>query len=374
MHSPTQTTHAPRSLRMAERDDCFLKHFRPKPVNLTLKDKISDGGVFGEVFSGVYNEKNVAVKKISALFLEYSDNSKKSLDSTIDIFKKELRACKSISYPYICEVLGVFYDAVIREPLLVVEAVKEDLKTFLSRNKGKLSVPEQLVLSLQLTTAVRFLHLSNPGDLFHYLSDKSVFLGDKEVVKLLDCKQSSIEVKEPSLKNPDLIPFLPPEVLSTESRYTRGGDIYSLGVLLLEIAVQKTPFSTTTDTKAESSTEPNGREQDLALVPESHPLKKIILLCLEDKPSRRPDIIKVHSEMSLRVEGQNSVSIQMYCTIRVVEVMSQKANRLKYSPYFVDLLYNKNHPFYVPVSSVSSDFELRNLCNKDTIMCPGVIP
>ena len=281
-----------------------------------MKDKISDG-VFGEVFSGVYNEKNVAVKKISALFLEYSDHSKKPLDPTIDIFKKELRACRSISYPYICEVLGAFYDAVIREPLLVFEAVKEDLKTFLSRNRGKLSVPEQLVLSLQLTTAIRFLHLSNPGDLFHYLSDKSVFLGEKNVVKLLDCKQSFIEVKEPSLKNPHLVPFLPPEVLSTEPQYTQSGDVYSLGVLLLEIAVQKTTFSTTSTTNVESSTEPNGHEQDLALVPESHPLKKIILLCLEDKPSRRPDIIKVHSEMSLRVEGQNSVSIQIHYTTYV---------------------------------------------------------
>jgi hypothetical protein len=114
-------------------------------------------------------------------------------------------------------------------------------------------------------------------------------------------------LKEPHQSSHNILPFLPPEVMSASTQYSHEGDVFSLGILLLKIATQMTGTAVSNGKTPTPKTNLEEQARNVALLRDDHPLKKVISLCLEDKPSRRPDIIKVHSEMSQRVEGSNSV-------------------------------------------------------------------
>ena len=45
------------------------------------------------------------------------------------------------------------------------------------------------------------------------------------------------------------------------------------------------------------------RREDLSKLEEDHPLKPLILSCLEDDPKQRPDIVRVHTQLQVIVEG-----------------------------------------------------------------------
>ena len=45
------------------------------------------------------------------------------------------------------------------------------------------------------------------------------------------------------------------------------------------------------------------RREDLSKLEEGHPLKPLILSCLEDDPKERPDIVTVHTQLLSIVEG-----------------------------------------------------------------------
>ena len=49
------------------------------------------------------------------------------------------------------------------------------------------------------------------------------------------------------------------------------------------------------------------RREDLSKLEEGHPLKPLILSCLEDDPKERPDIVEVHTQLQDIVEGVEEV-------------------------------------------------------------------
>ena len=92
---------------------------------------------------------------------------------------------------------------------------------------------------------------------------------------------------------PGSVVYMPPEALkSGESHFSVKVDVFSLGVLMLQIATQCQPtcglvgIGTVPELKR--------RRGDLSKLSNEHPLKLLIELCLKDDYKKRPDIIKVH--------------------------------------------------------------------------------
>ena len=80
---------------------------------------------------------------------------------------------------------------------------------------------------------------------------------------------------------------MPPESLVKNAHYNEKIVVFSLGVLMLEIATQQ--LSLCEPPEIGTVPEINRRAKDLSLLPEDHPLKPIILQCLRDDPGERPD-------------------------------------------------------------------------------------
>ena len=166
--------------------------------------------------------------------------------------------------------------------------MKENLRQFLDARTGKLTVQEQIRISLEITQGVAFLHQLSPPMVHRDLNDKNVMFTFDGVAKIGDFGQSKLKLQlHLTTAQPGMVTFMPPEALKIEqAEYDESLDMFSLGVLMLEIGTQLAPIvnmvgiGTIPETKR--------REKDLQKMSDLHLLKPFILLCLSDDQKKRP--------------------------------------------------------------------------------------
>ena len=185
------------------------------------------------------------------------------------------------------EYLGAFNDENLG-PILVMEKMNENLREFLQRHTGQLTIRNQIRISLEITKGVAFLHQLNPPMVHRDLNDKNVMVTSEGVAKIGDFGQAKLkeDVYLTSLA-PGMVTFMPPEALEDgNSKYDESLDMFSLGVLMLEIGTQQPP--TTSIVGIGITPEIKRREKDLQRLSDLHPFKPFILLCLSNDRKQRP--------------------------------------------------------------------------------------
>ena len=169
-----------------------------------------------------------------------------------------------------------------------MERMKENLRQFLDTHFGKLTIQEQIHISLEITLGLAFLHQLTPPMVHRDLNDKNVMFTFDGVVKIGDFGQSRLK-KELYLTSdqPGMVPYMPPEALKIEeAKYDESLDIFSLGVLMLEIGTQQPPGLNIVGIGIVSEIKRRGK--DLQRMSDLHPLKPFILFCLSDDRKKRP--------------------------------------------------------------------------------------
>ena len=234
-------------------------------------------------------------------------------------FKRECQLLEKLDHPHVVDFRGAFFDETTDEPLLVMERMRENLREFLERKRNDLSQQKQLEVCLAIARGLRFLHTHTPSIVYRDLTDKNVMLGKDGLVKIGDLGQSRLKANNAeyfSTAQPGAIPFMPPEAMQEQSHYNEKLDIFSLGVLMLEVATQQPPRVRLVGIGRDK--EIVRRREDLSKLEEGHPLKPLILSCLEDDPKQRPDIVTVHTQLLSIVEGVE-VSV-LACTTPLMHV------------------------------------------------------
>ena len=274
-------------------------YFRPVPPSLRIGSEINRGA-YGTVHEGELDGRPVAVKKIHRLLLEAASGQKDTWERVVRDFEKECRLLEGLKHPHIVGFSGAYYDVKSEEPILVMERMKENLRDLLDR-EGELSLRRQLQICLEIAIGLEFLHSRSPPAVHRDLNDKNVMLSEEGVVKLGDLGQSRL--KENSVDffssgQPGAVPFMPPEALSEHPHYTEKIDMFSLGVLMLEICTGCYP---TVKLIGGTKSEKERRKEDLSRLPKDHPLRKQILQCLKDNYKDRPSavIVRVYIESQL---------------------------------------------------------------------------
>ena len=185
------------------------------------------------------------------------------------------------------EYLGAFNDEDLG-PILVMEKMNENLREFLERHTDQLTIRDQIRISLEITKGVAFLHQLNPPMVHRDLNDKNVMFTFEGVAKIGDFGQSKLreDFYLTSLA-PGMLTFMPPEALEAgNSKYNESLDMFSLGVLMLEIGTQRQPIQSIVGIGA--TPEIKRREKDLLRMGDLNPLKPFILLCLNNDRKQRP--------------------------------------------------------------------------------------
>ena len=278
------------------------QYFRPKPPSLRIGSEISRGA-YGSVHSGQLDGRPVAVKMIHRLLLEAA-RGQGDFDQVMADFKRECQLLERIDHPHVVYFRGAFYDETTDGPVLVMEKMQENLLEFLKRSRNDLSPQKQLEICLAIARGLRFLHTHTPPIVHRDLTDKNVLLGKDGLVKIGDLGQSRLKGNNAEYFNsaqPGAIPFMPPEAMQELARYNEKLDVFSLGVLMLEISTQQPPWVKLVGIGMKI--EVDRRREDLAKLKEGHRLKPLILSCLKDDPQERPDIASIHDQLLAMVKG-----------------------------------------------------------------------
>ena len=148
-----------------------------------------------------------------------------------------------------------------------------------------------------------YLHQQTPPLVHRDLNDKNVMFSTERVIKIGDFGQSKLK-KDLYLttRQPGMVVFMPPEALNAnKSKYNESLDIFSVGVLMLEIGTQQEPLENLHGIGVIREVE--RRERDLKALGEEHPLRQPVLLCLKDNPKERPKASDLQKDVLALVDG-----------------------------------------------------------------------
>ena len=271
-----------------------------RAVGLKVGDRLGRGS-YGGVYRGTYNGKPVAVKKIHDILVESARENAQDLETLLEDFRRECDILKAAEDPHIVDFIGVFNDETQEGGvLLVMELMDQTLETFLKDNRGNLSKEKQVDICQQVASGLRYLHRHDPQILHRDLKPSNILLDeDGRIAKIGDFGQAKFrpsDIQYLTTTQPGTVLYMPPEALrNKETRFTDKGDVFSLGVVMLEVATQEPPSCSIVG--IDTVPEVERRAKDLSKVPDDHPLKALIRACLKDDPKERPTIEEVHLEL-----------------------------------------------------------------------------
>ena len=289
----------------------------PNPVRMQLIGNGSYGavhiyGIGGQVCAG---------KTLHTLLCDQQDSG---AIKYYEAFVKECDLLQSLSHKNIVKYFGVHPDPETNMPILLMELCKESLTTFLKICPSTLPYHIELNIGRDIALALVYLHSKR---LIHRdLSSNNVLMVDDNRVKVSDFGMSKlvrVNPKGPLSLCPGSVFYMSPQALEDPPTYTGKLDVFSAGVLLLQIMTRRSPKPTQrlrvvpdSDNREmrEIVPEIQRREADLNLIRESHPLKKIGIQCLEDNEVKR--LSSKELEQSLKVLRQEDEYIESMEVIR----------------------------------------------------------
>ena len=267
--------------------------YLPRAEGLEIGECISKGD-YQSVYRGTYHSRPVAVKKISDILV---NRESADLEKALEDLRRECDILRAAEDPHIVEFIGVFNDETqVGGVLLVIELMDQTLEMFLKDNRGNLSKEKQVNICQQIASGLRYLHHQDPQILHRDLKPSNILLDeDGRICKIGDFGQAKFrptDIQYLTTTQPGTVLYMPPEALrDKETRFTDKGDVFSLSVVMLEVATQEPPSCSMFGIGTVS--EIDRRAKDLSKVPDDHPLKAQIRACLKDDPKERPTIEEV---------------------------------------------------------------------------------
>jgi len=268
-----------------------------------VKDRELGRGSWGVVYAGKLGSRPVAIKQINQLLTDEDQQR----DRVIAQFQREYKILKAAKHQHVVECIDLFREGNGVE--IVMELMDQTLGTFLAANEGLLPVTKQVEICLKLANGLQFLHQHNPQILHRDLNANNVLMNKAgDIVKISDFGQSKFRPTSKEFlttQQPGCVPYMPPEALVLEARFNSKGDVFSLGVLKLQIATQVAP---TCGILHIGTPEIKRRKFELELLSEDHVLKPLILQCLEDDLQARPDAFSIYFCLTLMLTEASDVS------------------------------------------------------------------
>ena len=231
--------------------------------------------------------------------------------SYLERFEGECRLLSLARHPNVVQYLATYRDPETRLPVLLMELCDESLCRFLERSPGPMPYHIELNISHDITLALVYLH-SN-GLIHRDLTANNVLMIAGVRAKVTDFGMSKLASVNPRVTPMTLCPgnlqYMSPEALEEPPSYTEKLDIFSFGVLLVQIMTRQFPdagprFQVVNDPRYPDGvvritvSEMQRRSAHLKLISDTHPLKAMALNCLKGKERERPSAQQLSNSLS----------------------------------------------------------------------------
>jgi len=239
--------------------------------DLTIGSLIGSGS-YGEVYTGVYKHKLVAIKRIAS-----------STDShMIQSFLQESRAMVALDHPNVLRLLAI----AIKSPYtyIVSEYCKYgSLEDYLKNQPKKATIANKLGLVLGAAKGMAYLHSK---DITHRdLKPTNLLVAENDVVKVGDLGTATRSRGGVHSTIVGTLDYSAPEVLDGQP-YTNSCDIYSFGICLWALFSNQPLYPGWSQYDIVMKVVPGARPPIDAIT--SPKLSKLITSCWDANPSARP--------------------------------------------------------------------------------------
>ena len=238
-------------------------------------------------------------------------------------FREECHLLSLARHPNVVQYLGTYTDPDTRLPVLLMELCDESLTSFLEQSPGPLSYHIQVNICHDIALALVYLH-SN-GLIHRDLTGNNILMIAGTRAKITDFGMSKLATVNPRMTALTLCPgnvlYMSPEALDEAKSYTAKLDIFSFGVIVIQILTRQFPNPTD---RFQFVSVPQFEEQvrvlapdserraaHLQLIPDTHSLKPLALQCLKKKENERPSAVQLSERLSeLKQSSQYTESLR----------------------------------------------------------------
>ena len=221
-----------------------------------------------------------------------------------------------LNHSNIVDCKGVCFLPTSMLPVLVMEQLTTTLHAYLlDPVNSNLPVERKMSFLLDIARGLHYLHSNTPAIIHRDLTAKNVLLDSQlQRAKITDFGNSRIMEFDSGYSGslttaPGTFNYMPPEAQGESSTYNTSLDVFSFGHLSL-FTITQTPIHTLPPPSYVDSTgeyyhrsEVERREKFFKVaaekvLSESHPLLELIRQCLNNKPSQRPQTLKLVTTLS----------------------------------------------------------------------------
>ena len=150
-----------------------------------------------------------------------------------------------------------------------------------------------------------FLHQHDPRIVHSNLNPRNILLNeDASTVKIGDLGLAKYHTS--NLTYHSLL-YLPPEQFGKDASITAEGDVFSFGAVMLEVYTQEPPSCGLMNIGGKPEIERH--MDDLSKLSHFHPMKPMIVCCLDDNPVKRPEVQEIQEKLSTIVHNPLNVGI-----------------------------------------------------------------
>ncbi|KAF1322337.1 Tkl protein kinase, partial [Globisporangium splendens] len=225
------------------RNDETLIPYRISQSEIVVVDWLASGG-FGVIHLATYRGRDVAVKQM----LPEKAKNMHALKSFMD----EIRLCSTLEHPKIVSFIGIAWSNLLDVAVIIEYMSAGDLWSTLHSHcephaedwfEPSQYLKSKNLLALDAIEALVYLHSFSNPIIHRDLKAKNVLLNDDGIAKLSDFGISrEISLDETMTGEVGTVAWIAPEILQGE-RYTEKADIYSFGVLLVEMDTCAAPYA-----------------------------------------------------------------------------------------------------------------------------------
>ena len=261
-------------------------------------------GSYGAVYRARCDQLVCAAKVLHPILFQTRDLAAHRI---VERFQQEIDFLSGLRHPNVIQYLGSCPDPESGLPVLFMELMDDSLTGFLERpgaDAPPLPLPLHVQVNIGHDVAQALCHLHRHEVLHRDLSSNNVLLIGRRQVKVTDFGMAKLLGEDPCL-TPTYCPgtngYMSPEALAEPPSYTTKLDIFSCGVLFVQLITRKfpNPLPRTYTLQISDPRVPSGRvlvevpelerrKEHLDLISPTHPLLMVALDCLKDKEDPRP--------------------------------------------------------------------------------------